>query len=103
MQNERLNSAIIGKYGDCMETKGTNMEWQPIETAPKDGTVVQGWVEVEHDLDGFSSYWVPEIIFHDNEWQYKHSQGWFGFNNYLMNWRTKRLTHWMPLPPPPTE
>ena len=28
MQNERLNSATIGKYGDCMETKGTMVEWQ---------------------------------------------------------------------------
>ena len=70
MQNERLNSATIVKYGDCMETKGATMEWQPIETAPKDGTPIEimqdGDVFMDHEW--FEGAW--SMVFYDQAGPY---------------------------------
>ena len=66
------------------------IEWQPIETAPKDGTVilvmtgetmhVVRWINIHGDFD----YWAVD----DN----KHGP---------FTLRGKAPTHWMPLPEPP--
>jgi hypothetical protein len=58
------------------------MEWQPIETAPKDGTpvILLPYGEVE---DLFVSFWMES----DDRWA----------NN---EW--SKITHWAHLPPPPT-
>ena len=67
------------------------MEWQPIETAPKDGTsclVVAGDGNV-----GEASWCGPD--------------GWWWINTHLEHWadsidfRHGEPTHWMPLPDPP--
>jgi hypothetical protein len=69
-------------------TKGAlTMEWQPIETAPKDGTPVLGY----RDVDGVMAtvYWTtwggwslvaPGGYAEEDDWE---------------------PTHWMPLPDPP--
>ena len=67
------------------------MEWQPIETAPKDGTLVLVWDE---DTGGaFAAQFLVEVT------------GW-GNPGEWMDWHGMRLlqpTHWMPLPDPPHE
>jgi hypothetical protein len=83
--------------------------WQPIETAPKDGT----WFLICNADDGFDSYEVgsydPEVGSYDPTFwpeyvevegglyrkEMKTSYEWRGFNNL------HRATHWMPLPEPP--
>lgn len=57
------------------------MEWQPIETGPKDGTEILGW-------DGHEVVTVSWCESH--EW----STGYAGFY---------KITHWMPLPQPPAQ
>lgn len=75
------------------------MEWQPIETAPKDGT----WFWALVDLDAINVRW------HD------------GFNEFVSGWRQMtfaksyggetmdhspdivKFDHWMPLPQPPVD
>ena len=82
------------------------MNWQPIESAPRDGTtfVAARFVDDGHDPDYEVGCYRPLT------WdRYEPADGglfqkftdtvheWGGFNNF------HRMTHWMPLPPPPQE
>lgn len=61
------------------------MEWQPIETAPRDGTRVLAW----------SARWqAPSTAqWYGNAWMLDSSIGQF----------VHQPTHWMPLPTPPQQ
>lgn len=59
------------------------MNWQPIETAPKDGTMI-----LVHGPYGF-------LIVH---WGNEANSGWHGEDG---EWPEYACTHWMPLPEPP--
>lgn len=66
--------------------------WQPIETAPKDGTTIWGYAEPDGDPYGRSpqqaeTYWDEDL----KEWN----------RDGLTYWH--KLTHWMPLPPKPAK
>lgn len=61
-------------------------QWQPIETAPKDGTWILIWLDwIGHPMSS---------AFDNGSWQ---NLPWVA-NSKLYN-----PTHWMPLPKPPTE
>jgi len=64
------------------------MEWQPIETAPKDGGAVLLWVNDDYEFGCFNRGWH---IFNNGYY----TDGGYG-RNYPCN-----PSHWMPLPPPP--
>ena len=75
-------------------------KWQPIETAPKDGTKILGY--------GLCEYvWRPiekceKIIFiayHNSSW----GDGWYFDINDEDGSVVAHLTHWIPLPKPPKE
>ena len=76
------------------------MNWQPIETAPKDGTVILIHVEKWRD-SVWAAYWYGANTqsFGDRDYPWvvldpsEHEQ--------LNAWTADRVTHWMPLPPPP--
>lgn len=57
--------------------------WQPIETAPKDGRLIKA-------KNGSSVYLAQYVE--------EHTHGWETEKGTWVN-----PTHWMPLPPPPTE
>ena len=73
-------------------------EWQPIETAPKDGTEIllkipQLWEEPQGRIgsgDYFSACWYDE----SSEFWVNRLGGWISLY---------RPTHWMPLPKSPSE
>lgn len=76
--------------------------WQPIETAPKDGTIIIGY-EVKQDRIG-----VSLVSWHKG----KSTEGWVqsigaeiknGKRIHDDNWKLIGLavTHWVPLPQPP--
>ena len=71
---------------DALWESDAATQWQPIETAPKDGT----WVlcKVEEDIYQYESIIVLRYVI--GSW------GRPGISGY-------RATHWMPLPKPPTE
>jgi hypothetical protein len=57
------------------------MNWQPIETAPKDGTDVLLWCG-----------WAITGLYHDGQWRTEDKRA----PIYM-------ATHWIPLPEPPEE
>jgi len=69
-------------------------EWQPIETAPKDGRVIR----VLYDLEGLSSFWDREI----NVWWNDGIGRWVwegrACRSYSEGWA---ILGWQPLPEPP--
>jgi len=67
------------------------MEWQPIETAPKDGTKILIW----DDLNGEHSI----AFFHGDE-DRSQFNGWFHVNDWVGG---ARFSKWMPLPAPPKQ
>ena len=72
---------------DALRTPTNQDEWQPIETAPKDGETLV--LAIRADAK------VPFVATGDDD-------GWFTFNGALENCGQKfEPTHWMPLPPPP--
>lgn len=63
-------------------------QWQPIETAPKDGAEVL--IYVPDPGEQFVAYWHPQF----SAWLYASTCS--GVRVF-----TKEATHWMPLPPGP--
>lgn len=77
------------------------MKWQPIETAPKDGMRVLLY-DPKCDV-AISGLW------HDDPGKntpdgYEPAWSWWVADDDLLLWDDGTApTHWMPLPPPPTE
>lgn len=72
--------------------------WEPIETAPKDGTKVDLWMRI--DASPMSMGWsdefrVPEAWFEVDRWFHYRERG---AKSELL---TRYITHWMPLRDPP--
>lgn len=68
------------------------MDWQPIETAPKDGTRFIGW----NKAHGLHECFVPENTRH-----YKRVTAIYGARTSNSNTVWFSPTNWMPLPEPP--
>ncbi|HEU5377324.1 MAG TPA: hypothetical protein VFV38_17990 [Ktedonobacteraceae bacterium] len=72
-------------------------QWQPIVTAPKDGTLVDIWVDLppEPFSCGLRTlYRVVDCFYHKRKWRH-YSEG------YAITLNAKYITHWMPQPGPP--
>ena len=69
-------------------------EWQPIETAPKDGTSIILHIQ-KHNETYYDCKWGP-YGFETYEWDGE-SYDWSPILS------SASLTHWMPLPEPPKE
>lgn len=65
------------------------MNWQPIETAPKDGRRVMVWVNDKN----YTGHAFAKLWFYSTDGRL--GGGAEGFNG---DWN---ITHWMPLPPLP--
>lgn len=98
---------------------GIEQGWQPIATAPKDGTVVDLWITTPALKTGAErccdarwhqgAWWFPDFPTEFDEDDGQPS----GFTSDVSEiegvWHRRaetpicRATHWMPLPPPPQE
>lgn len=70
-------------------------EWQPIETAPKDGTRILLWCvhqNAQYAKDARAEGWEAAVI---GEWTTHNGGGW------VWHGLAGKHTHWMPLPAPP--
>ncbi len=72
------------------------VEWRPIETAPKDGTLILCLYPDRHGQDQLSlRYWAV------GDWPSSgRTEGWSDQHRQL---RKTEPTHWLPLPPAPGE
>lgn len=83
------------------------MDWQDISTAPKDGTWIMALVPESVQDDRlpspfvFTTKWVKEVVYQweqvDRDTQKRVMQDWSHWYGH------EDPSHWMPLPPPPTE
>lgn len=70
------------------------MQWQPIETAPRNCTLIIATIPVYRASDGSFMHWETHVIAFDNEvGEMVEDFGW-PFDDYHF---------WMPLPPPPAK
>lgn len=77
------------------------MSWQPIETAPKDRTILLYWPE--RTLGSVLYHQMTSTGIWERD-QHSKNRRPFWFTANLPHYNTLRLhrpTHWMPLPPPP--
>ncbi len=71
------------------------MKWQPIKTRPIGGFyLVGGWLV---DTPGSPETWEVNVAWCDDEKFYSD----FDVNGEPMEVMIDRVTHWMPIPPPP--
>jgi len=77
-----------------MDNTKTN-NWQKIETAPKDGTLILMWNGDEQQV---CSWYCPGVLTERYFWAH---------GDILDDYNSKQElygpTHWMPLPPPPAQ
>jgi len=85
------------------------MKWQPIETAPRDGTKIDVFMDGKRFTDVFwdYSYYIDSegLKVVDDYWKGWRKDGETGMSytpNYLDN-MGKAVSHWMPLPITPTK
>ena len=80
---QTITAAVtIGDDGEIAQIHAENIsQWQPIETAPKDGTIIDLWVP------GFGR--LVDQWWDDGAW-----------SGVVSN---SEVSHWMPLPSPPGE
>lgn len=72
--------------------------WRPMETAPKDGTVLLGWIVAAPDEYGGDGFEAPSLIHWDAGFKSSicdRKPGW------IKQWRGE-VTTWQPLPAPPS-
>lgn len=77
-------------------------DWQPIETAPKDGTEIL----VSRLYQTGKRKRIPEICYwHETIEEDKYDKKYWcvGGDYYGIKWLAPNPTHWMPLPEPPKE
>lgn len=74
--------------------------WQPIETAPKDGTIILGWSEYEH-FPAPMCFGRPR----DDDGAHKGARTTWNYADYLLDRAAGEVfpTHWQPLPAPPED
>ena len=65
-------------------------EWQPIDSAPRDGDVL---IFVKETGEQFVAYWGTAIEDGDQAWTFARGNG--------LSFIVRNPTHWMPLPSPP--
>lgn len=73
--------------------------WQPIETAPKDGT----WFWARIDEDAISVRWHDDFSAFVSAWRQMTFAKSYGGGTRNHSPEKREFTHWMPLPAPPTE
>lgn len=80
---------MLKQHADRLRALLAEREWQPIETAPKDGTEVLLWIDDDEESPR-KGHWEPRLSLNrPHKW------------SVAYGWCEDKPTHWMPLPAPP--
>lgn len=94
-EHRDIAAQIIKRLEAEARSQFANSEWQPIETAPKDATLIIGWSK---------EYTNPFIVLWTCLHQWDDPKDVFGWVEAEGDWSTGiELTHWTHLPKPPTK
>ncbi len=95
--------------GICDSEVGGVSKWQPIETAPKDGTKIDIWAKERFVPNApvepksyrmTNAYWISDNFGNGPCWVYDCECSPQGIE-ILLQGGARIITHWMPLPEPP--
>ena len=93
---------LLPDLANRLEAARKAIEWQPIETAPRDGTVFLGyseeWIDADFCPDGIRECFLNGGPGPDGIWT---SAKWDNCNDTWWPDEETKPTHWMPLPTPP--
>lgn len=98
----KANAAIREATGDKIAAASDATQWQPIETAPKDGRHL---IAADFTSGAVGFGWCGNLKLYQAFMDVVH---WFEDGFYSSTYGADqqepflRLTHWMPLPPPPS-
>jgi len=100
----RLNQASIAALPDLLN-RLTAVQWWPIETAPKDGTVIDVWRDGTRETVywGFPPHCCGEMgQYCDSDWHGIKKPGWIcsTFGEFIGG-KHDPFTHWRPIPSGP--
>ena len=84
-------------------------EWEPIETAPKDGTIIDLWIKGK--ISDIEFYCADKPIYINDGWYGGRSTNWWWFRDKFRPYMglNKQAPvfieplYWMPVPDPPTK
>jgi hypothetical protein len=103
--NDAYNDAPhrVFEHGYRRGKNANGREWLPIESAPKDGTMFLCWVRsvLRKESDDGDVVEVDNSSMDFCEWRHFDTGGFFEpLAGPWGDWQ--EVTHWMPLPPPPS-
>lgn len=103
-ENALRKNLSMGMHGLCAEAASALVElieerkWRTIESAPKDGTVIDLWVRVEETS---TEKRIPDCKWGlMGTWSGEQVEGWIGLGHMHEN---RIPLAWLPLPSPPEE
>lgn len=89
MEHDKVCDLLLRCREALVASHEQAQRWQPIETAPKDGTRI--------------ICWGPNLKVAECEWRYEAKRGFSEMRGWFRSNQCPEVqpTHWMPLPPPP--
>lgn len=95
LERDHYDGLVDAYYAIAAAIRSAGPQWQPIESAPKDGTVIDLWCRAPGLSAGPAR--VPDCWYSDGRWwRYDNEHG-----DDQCRSRVHNATHWMPLPAPP--
>lgn len=95
----------LAEESDAAAAWNTRTYWQPIATAPKDGTLIDLWLPKSRQRTTRCYWGRPQHTCGENE-GYCDScpdhDGWVDGEDFTLGYTSEEPSHWMPMPAAPT-